>query len=218
MRFSEVNDNEERQAFAKLRAFAQRVPDAAEHCELCHATVAPHHSHLLKLEVRRLVCSCEACAVLFSGVAGSKYRRLPSHVVQLENFRISDAEWESLGIPINLAFFIKDAEDGTVSARYPSPGGATEARLLRETWESVVAAHPMLESMEPEVQALLANRVGEGRKTITGEYYLVPIDLCYQLVGLIRKNWRGFSGGTEMWQEVETFFSKLRLGVDSFGE
>jgi hypothetical protein len=61
------------------------------------------------------------------------------------------------------------------------------------------------------------NRVGEGRGT-AGEYYLAPIDLCYQLVGVIRKHWHGFSGGSEVWQEVETFFSRLRSRDDSVGE
>jgi len=207
-----------RQAFARLRAFAQRGATEMERCELCHSAVAPRHPHLLKLEGRRLICSCDACALLFSGGAASKFLRLSSRIERLENFRISDAEWESLGIPINLAFFIKNARDGTVSARYPSPGGATESWLTRETWESLVAAHPLLQCLEPEVQALLVNRVGEGKGPTTGEYYLAPIDLCYQLVGLIRKHWRGFSGGTEVWQEVETFFSRLRSGDDSAGE
>ena len=35
--------------------------------------------------------------------------------------------------------------------------------------------------MEPDVEALLINRVGPAR-----EYFLAPIDECYRLVGLIR--------------------------------
>jgi hypothetical protein len=42
------------------------------------------------------------------------------------------------------------------------------------------------------------------------EYYIVPIDACYKLVGLIRLHWRGLSGGTEVWQEIGNFFSDLR--------
>ena len=201
-----------RRAFATLRTFAQRPVQRVEHCELCHVEVGTDHPHLLKLEGRRLVCSCLACALLFTGDGGRRYRRLPSDVEQLRDFAISDAEWESLGIPINLAFFVQDADDGSVSAKYPSPGGATESRLSRDTWQNLVRSHESLERMEPEVQALLVNRVARGQAAAGGEYYLVPIDLCYRLVGVIRKYWRGFSGGTEVWQEVESFFSQIRSG------
>ena len=34
------------------------------------------------------------------------------------------------------------------------------------------------------------------------EYYVLPIDECYKLVGLIRAHWQGLSGGTEVWQEI----------------
>jgi hypothetical protein len=42
------------------------------------------------------------------------------------------------------------------------------------------------------------------------EYYIAPIDECYKLVGLIRTNWRGLSGGTEVWIEIGRFFAELR--------
>jgi Family of unknown function (DUF5947) len=59
--------------------------------------------------------------------------------------------------------------------------------------------------MEAEVEALLINR------TITPhEYYLLPVDECYRLVGLIRQQWRGFSGGKEMWQTIAAFFMSLK--------
>lgn len=199
-----------RKAFATLRSFVQRPVEKVEHCELCHAEVGPGHPHLLRVEGRRLMCSCHACALLFTGDTGRKYRRLPTAVRPLRDFSISNADWESLGIPINLAFFVLDADDGSVSARYPSPGGATESRLSRGAWANLVQSHTTLERMEPEVEALLANRVVQGKGSAGGEYYLVPIDLCYRLVGVIRKYWRGFSGGTEVWQEVETFFSQMR--------
>ena len=208
MKLEEVDPG--RKAFATLRAFAQRPVQRVEHCELCHVEVGAGHPHLLKLEGRRLVCSCTACALLFAGDGGRRYKRLPSEVERLRNFTINDAEWESLGIPINLAFFVQDADDRSVSAKYPSPGGATESRVSRDAWQNLVRSHEGLERMEPEVQALLVNRVARGQAAAGGEYYLVPIDLCYRLVGVIRKHWRGFSGGTEVWEEVESFFSQIR--------
>ena len=59
--------------------------------------------------------------------------------------------------------------------------------------------------MEPDVLALLVNRVGSSR-----DYYRVPIDYCYKLVGLLRSRWRGLSGGSEVWQGIRQFFSELR--------
>jgi len=55
------------------------------------------------------------------------------------------------------------------------------------------------------VEALLVNRVRGTR-----EHFLVPIDECYRLVGLIRMHWRGLSGGREVWEEIEQFFEELR--------
>jgi hypothetical protein len=42
------------------------------------------------------------------------------------------------------------------------------------------------------------------------DYFLAPIDACFELVGLIRLHWRGLSGGTEAWREIEAFFARLR--------
>ena len=39
---------------------------------------------------------------------------------------------------------------------------------------------------------------------------MLPIDECYKLVGLIRSNWRGLSGGTEVWQQIGGFFEGLK--------
>jgi hypothetical protein len=39
---------------------------------------------------------------------------------------------------------------------------------------------------------------------------MAPIDECYKLVGLIRANWKGLSGGAEVWTEVGRFFLELR--------
>jgi len=59
--------------------------------------------------------------------------------------------------------------------------------------------------MRPDVEALLVNRVGSTR-----EYFVVPIDECYRLVGLIRIHWRGLSGGALVWGEIARFFDDLR--------
>jgi hypothetical protein len=64
--------------------------------------------------------------------------------------------------------------------------------------------------MEADVEALLVNRIGHVRGFAAAEYYVLPIDECYKLVGLIRANWRGLSGGTEVWREIGQFFDGLK--------
>ncbi len=97
-----------------------------------------------------------------------------------------------------------------MSALYPSPAGATESLLPLEAWNGIVENNPILRHMEPDVEALLVNRVGLARGAAPAEYYVVPVDACYQLVGLIRLHWRGLSGGTEVWKEIGDFFTRLR--------
>jgi Family of unknown function (DUF5947) len=198
------------QAFESLRQFARKPQRRVEQCELCSLALRSEHSHLIELTQRKLLCACDACALLFSGRAGSKFKRVPRDVRLLANFHMSDAEWEGLLIPINLAFFFESSLNSRVSALYPSPAGATESLLPLEAWSGIVQSNPALLRLEPDVEALLVNRVGQSRGASPAEYYIVPIDACYKLVGLIRIHWRGLSGGTEVWQEIGNFFAELR--------
>ena len=196
-------------AFALLRQFARRQK-AVERCELCGADLLSAHEHLIEVSRRKLTCACGACAILFSGQSAAKYKRVPRRIVLLDGFRMTDAQWDGLSIPINMAFFFLSSLEDKVVALYPSPAGATESLLPLETWNDVVAENPALSEMEADVEALLVNRVGSARGSSAAEYYLLPIDECYKLVGLIRAHWRGFSGGTEVWQEIARFFSALK--------
>ena len=90
-------------------------------------------------------------------------------------------------------------------AFYPSPAGATESLLDLSAWKEIEATNPALGKMQPDVEALLINRVGQTR-----DYYIAPIDECYKLVGLIRTSWRGLSGGQQVWKEIEEFFCGLK--------
>jgi hypothetical protein len=92
-----------------------------------------------------------------------------------------------------------------MTAMYPGPAGATESLLPLTAWTTLVADNPMLEQLEPDIEALLVNRVASSR-----EYFIAPIDACYELVGLIRMHWRGLSGGDAVWREIACFFSRLQ--------
>ncbi len=191
--------------FARRRALA---PEAVEHCELCSAVIASEHHHLLELASHRIICACDACSLLFGneGACGGKYRIIPRRYLALSDFAMSDEQWNELMIPVNIVYIFHSATAGRPVAFYPSPAGATESVLSLENWEALVDSNPILKSaLEPDVEALLINRIGESR-----EYYIVPIDACYRLVGLIRVSWRGLSGGEEVWRVIEQFFADLR--------
>ncbi len=147
---------------AGLRQFVrQRKP--IERCEMCGRELAAEHQHLIEPEKRKLVCACDACSVLFTTQAGTKLRRVPRRVRFLADFRMSDSQWNSLMIPIEMAFFFNSSPHGRVVAFYPSPAGATESLLALETWNDVVNDNPILAEMTPDVEALLVNRVGAAR-------------------------------------------------------
>ena len=206
------NDN----AFAVLRQFA-RKRRAGEVCELCSSGIATEHQHLIEPAVRKLVCVCEACAILFSSQTSSRFRRVPRRIRFLPGFQISDTQWEGLMIPIELAFFFKNESSGKVSAFYPGPAGAIESLLALDTWTDIEDENPVLRELQPEVEALIANRVGATRGAAP-QYYIVPIDECYKLVGLIRLHWHGLSGGTEVWREVGNFFASLKERTETVPE
>jgi hypothetical protein len=83
--------------------------------------------------------------------------------------------------------------------------GRTLSRKSEFTRATLVANNPFLAELEPDIEALLVNRVHGAC-----EHYLAPIDRCYALVGLIRTKWRGLSGGDEAWKAIDGFFAGLR--------
>jgi hypothetical protein len=188
---------------------AEPRPDAAaeERCDLCGEPVPPRHRHLIDVEERRLLCACRACSILFdhSGAGGGHYRLLPQTSRALPDFDLDDALWRRLDIPVDLAFFFHSSAAGEVVAFYPAPAGATESLLRLDAWDEVLRRNPVLKGMEPDVEALLVRRTDGVR-----EHWLVPVDRCYELVGLMWTHWQGFRGGSALWEQVEGFFDRLR--------
>jgi Family of unknown function (DUF5947) len=188
-----------------LRRLARRATEAslaaAERCDLCSETVPERHRHLLESGTRQVACVCQACSLLFSQPAASlgKYRLIPDRHLYLANFAMTDAEWDSLRVPVGICFVTG------ARAFYPGPMGPTQAVVDPSTWEALVACNPVLGSIEPDVEAFLVNRARGAR-----DYFIVPIDSCFSLVGLIRTRWRGLSGGNDVWVEIGHFFDALR--------
>lgn len=191
--------------FATLRRFAMsRNQPAQEQCELCRAGLAPEHRHLLETATHKIICACDPCALRFENVLEGRFKLIPRDVRSLPDFHLTDAQWDDLALPIDLAFLFYSTPAKRMMALYPSPAGATESLLSLSAWDSLVTDNPALSRMEPDVEALLVNRVGERRL-----YYLAPIDVCFELVGLMRTHWRGLSGGEEVWREIDNFFTRL---------
>jgi hypothetical protein len=191
-----------------LQRFVRRNAKG-ERCDLCGAGLAGDHDHLIEPPTRRLVCACQACAILFPGSAEQRYKRVPRDIRLLPGFHLTDAQWDSLMVPINMAFFFTASATGKVIAIYPSPAGATESMLPLETWDQIVADNGELTAMEPDVEALLVNRLGPERGFPSDQYFRLPIDQCFKLVGLVRANWHGLSGGDELWRAIHDYFASL---------
>ncbi len=178
-----------------------------ERCEFCTELVYEDHPHVVNVETRSLMCACRGCYLLFApdGAAGGKYRAVPDDVTLDPEFRLTDGQWEALQIPVAMAFFFHQSDLGRAVAFYPSPAGATESLLPLDTWDELVAANAVVRDMLPDVQALLVYRPRDAAR----QCFIVPIDACYQLVGLIRRYWKGFDGGQEAWAAIEAFFAGL---------
>jgi len=142
---------------------------------------------------------------------GRRYRGLPERCLALPRPGLSPALWASLQIPVGVAFLFHSTGQGGVVAFYPSPAGATESLLPLDAWEELLAEHPVLSTLESDVEALL---VRNERGDADGEAYVVPIDVCYELVGHLRSLWRGFDGGSEARARLDQLFDGIRGRAD----
>ena len=83
-----------------------------------------------------------------------------------------------------------------------------------DTWDDVFGTSETLQTLEPDVEALLvrarsARRDADSTRDET-EYFIVPIDACYELVGRLRQLWRGFDGGSDAHRAMDEFFDRVR--------
>ncbi|WP_329521254.1 DUF5947 family protein [Spirillospora sp. NBC_01491] len=176
---------------------------AGEVCELCADPLGDRHGHLVDREDRRIMCACRPCSLLFAPDKGQRLRMIPERYRHDPGFALTEEDWI---FPVRTAFFFRNSALGRMVALYPSPAGATESELPLDAWERIMAAGPAAAHLEPDVEALLVDRESGA--------YLVPIDACYRLVGLVRLHWKGFDGGTEARDRIDAFFAGLRERAD----
>jgi hypothetical protein len=198
----------------RLRRIAQRPrtvdPRAVtDRCEMCAEPVPATHRHLLEIgpeHAQRVLCACQACTLLFDhrAAGGGHYRLIPRRHVPLPGFQLDDVLWAGLGVPVDMAFFVRHA-DGAVTARYPGPLGTVRAGVAAQTWRRVEELNPDVRGMDTDVEALLVRRGRDVR-----EHWLVGVDDCYRLAALVRTAWTGISGGSQVWARLDEFFTELR--------
>jgi hypothetical protein len=195
-------------AFARVVQRSQERRDAqsatVEHCDLCALEIRPEHRHVLDTDSGSLLCACQACALLFERDAAAlgHYRLVPRRRDRLD-IETSPAE---VGVPVGLAFFVRRI-GGSVVAFYPSPIGMTQWEVDADRWERMVVACPPVARLRPEVEAFLVDTARGAN-----EHWIVGIDDCYRLAAVIRREWRGLSGGSTVWPAVAEFFRALSNG------
>jgi hypothetical protein len=179
----------------------------AEKCELCATEVPAEHGHVADLETATLACACRACYLLFTqeGAGRGRYRAVPDRYLSDPGRVLSAAQWDQLEIPVGLAFFLASSRAGRVTGFYPSPAGVTECILDLAAWDRLTREYPLLGAAAPDVEAALISRTDAGV-----EYFLVPIDACYELAGRMRLHWRGFDGGAEARASITGFLDMVR--------
>lgn len=194
---------------AQLRHLAQLSAVLPMRCELCGAGLGGGHAHLLDVDAGQLVCSCDACTALFPAHADGRLRPIPQRVRRLDGLRFDDRTWNALQLPIGLAWFARCSRAGRVQASYPGPAGVTVSRLPLDRWQELVAHNPSLGDMADDVEALLVDRSGHDNVC-----FLVPIDYCFALTGLIRRHWQGVTGGSACRRAIDDFFHDLQQAPD----
>ncbi len=189
-----------------LASLRRLIKKPRQRCELCAGPIPQEgHQHLVDPATRHLLCVCHACAVLFDDSGVTNYRWVPRDSRKLDDFEIAGELWNAFSIPVSLVFFVRTSVPQGVMAIYPSPAGPTESPIDEDVWQMLASAHPSIAGLREDVEALLVNRTREPH-----QYFIVPVDECYKLTALIRRHWRGFSGGDDLWESVRVFFVELR--------
>ena len=180
------------------------TPTVVERCELCAVPVSAGHRHVVNLDSRALLCACRPCSLLFEHPeAELAYRTVPDRHLALPP--MPRQQWESLEVPVGLAFVFRNSRQDRTVLCYPGPAGATEADLPTDACQAFAEA-------VPDVEAVLIRAREDGAAGLADnsvDRFVVPIDVCYALVGHLRTLWRGFDGGSEAHARIAEFFADI---------
>jgi hypothetical protein len=180
------------QALRRLRQFA-RGGHGGHGCEMCGQPLDERHFHRYRPSGRIIRCCCQLCAL----IPEEGWLEVPRRR-QAVSARLDQACWTALGIPVGLASFVRGQY---WSVAYPGPAGLVESALSDEAVADLLSLNPDWAQLQAHVEAIVVNRLGEPVRAL-----LLPIDEHFRLSGLLRSQWRGMSGGQEVWQTLEQFF------------
>ena len=168
----------------------KRVPE--ESCDLCSAPLDSKACPPSRRRATQVMCACTPCAVLFTdsmtrfrGISSADVRHLPDCCLTHEDLG-------GVGYSDQSCFCVSFQRDRADDCLISKPWGRNRASLPADVWEEIVTHEPRLAKMQDDVQAFLVNRLAEPY-----QYYMAPIDKCFELVGTVRLYWKGFTGGTE---------------------
>ena len=177
---------------------------SAEKCELCATEVPAEHGHVADLErcdpgvhVPGLLPAVHPARARAAAATG----RCPTGTWPIPAAALGAAEWDALQIPVGLAFFLPQLDLGPGRRLLSEPGRGHRVRArpgrVGSGWPRSTRCSAR---RTPDVEAALICRTDSGV-----EYFLVPIDVCYELVGRMRLHWRGFDGGAEARASIADF-------------
>ena len=142
------------------------------------------------------MCACRACYLLFTqpGAGRGRYRAVPDRYLHDPGQADDAGRVGPAGDPRRPGVLPAQlARRAQVTGFYPSPAGRHRVPARPAApgsgWPT---SYPLLGAPAADVEAALISRSDSGV-----EYFLVPIDACYELAGRMRLYWRGFDGGTE---------------------
>ena len=141
------------------------------------------------------MCACRGCYLLFTseGAGGGHFRAVPDRYLAFTDFRLSRGAVGQPADPGQRRVLLRqlDARSGRRVLSRARPG--RPSRCSRSTC-GTSSSPPTRRSprSSPTSRRLL---VRADRESDGAECFLVPIDACYELVGHLRRLWRGFDGG-----------------------
>ena len=193
--------------FEVLRRFAKaRVP--VERCDLCGVEVAPMHDHLIdpvrapaRLRLWRLRGALQRAGrhqVQAGAPARDGARRAHHQRCPVGGAPAADRP----------GLLLRQHAAGAGGGVLPEPGRRHRvAAGARDLGGDPARAPGPRATCSPTFRRCSSTGSGAARRPTV--CYLVPIDQCFRLVGIIRMHWKGFTGGTAVWEEIDRFFADL---------
>ncbi len=180
-------------------------------CEVCNRLIPQTgHRHLLRLQTGQVVCACQHCTLLFDASGQSQYQSIPTRIITLDRAMLGMEFWDAILSPVHLVGIVK-RRGGQAEIFYPSPAGAVSGGPISREFLTL-SVQKALNAMNDEVEVLLF-------ADISGmtEGFLIPLDRFYELIGLLRLNWQGLSGGNDVSRCIRQFFDQLAQQTGSRG-